>query len=492
MKFINVFLFILVSNYCLAQNAPIASGHDIKVSIPSLANKRVFLGTYYEKKLIVQDSLELDQQGNGALKGKNSYVEGVYFIVTPALTKLEDFLIGSDQDFSILADTIPNVPQIVLGSLDNDLFKNYNDYIKERTQNISNLERAFTEAGLFPDSNARRQKLSIEYQQIDKDIKMYREKICIENPESFLARLFNVMKRPDVPTTLPLVNGKLDSAYPYRYVKEHFWDDTYFNDPSLLHTPFFEDKLDEYYNKIVSPDPDSIIKEIRYMMAFARSNKEMYSFFLNRFTNKYWVPKYLGQDKVFVFLYENYFSKGDTTLVTPESRKNVRENYFKLFGNYVGTTAAPIVLTDTAGKKFSLYDIKNDLIFVIFWDPTCGHCRTQVPRADSFYKALWKEKGVAILTMNMNRNNDLKIWKEFINEHKLYDWYNGYEPDIDEQAEAQKGRNIRQSYAISSTPTFFLIDKNKKIIGKSLDFEQYTDLINLKYRQYQEESKKKK
>jgi len=34
---------------------------------------------------------------------------------------------------------------------------------------------------------------------------------------------------------------------PYRFVKNHFWDDVLFNDDRLLRTPFFESKLDEYF-----------------------------------------------------------------------------------------------------------------------------------------------------------------------------------------------------------------------------------------------------
>ena len=62
------------------------------------------------------------------------------------------------------------------------------------------------------------------------------------------------MRRPEVPA-IPIVNGKADSTYPYRFVKEHYWDDVAFNDNSLLHTPFFEPKLDDYYKYYVSPEP---------------------------------------------------------------------------------------------------------------------------------------------------------------------------------------------------------------------------------------------
>ena len=500
-KFNFLLLFLLGSIICsFSQNSSNnAEGRDIKVNVPSLAGRKLYLGTYYDKNLIVADSCRIDGTGNGEFLNPKKYTNGVYFLVTPNLAKLNDFIIGNNQHFSIFADTLPNVPQTILGSEDNDLFKKYNDFIMVKGPQINEIERSYAEAGLFADSNDRRRNYALQMQQLDGEIRGFRDQIMRENPETFIAQLFNLMRKPDVPTTLPIVNGKPDSSYPYRYLKEHYWDDIYFNDPSLLHTPIvkdrtsmFEDKLDEYFDRVVSPDPDSVIKEIRYMMAFSRSNKEMYSFFLNKFTNKFWVPKYLGQDKIFAFLYENYFAQGDTILVTPESRKNVRENYYKIVGNIVGNPAAPMVLRDTADKKISLYDVKAPLIFIIFWDPSCGHCRTQVPRVDSFYEAVWRKKGVAVFTMNMNRNNDLGNWRSFINENNLKDWHNGYEPDADVMEEAKKGRNIRQSYNIHETPTFYLIDKDKKIIAKSpLILETFNDIIDLKYRQYQSQQNKK-
>ena len=72
-------------------------------------------------------------------------------------------------------------------------------------------------------------------------------------PGSLLAMLFSAMKRPVAPA-VPMVKGKPDSLAPYRFVKNHFWDDVLFNDYRLLRTPFFESKLDEYYTILETED----------------------------------------------------------------------------------------------------------------------------------------------------------------------------------------------------------------------------------------------
>ena len=462
-------------------NAQQFNGRHIKLHIKSLKNAKMYLGTYYEKKRIVADSTLIDQNGNGAFYNKQKFTQGVYFLVTPSLNALQDFIIGPQQEFLIESDTSFNEPIKIVGSPDNDLFLKYNDYMNEKGKSMKDIEISYAEAGVFNDSNERRKNLVMQYNVINREMKDYREKLVKDNPDAFLSMLLNVSKRPEVPA-IPIINGKPDSSYPYRYIKAHFWDETEFNDERLIRTPFFEEKIDEYFDRLVPKDPDSIIKEVRFIMAYARSNKEMFSYFLNKFTNKFWFPKYLGEDKVFIFLFENYFSKGDTVYVTAESRKNVRERYFKLVGNFVGNKAVPINLKDTSGVPISLYNVQAPLVFLVFYNPTCGHCRTQIPRVDSFYRANWKSKRVVIFAVNVGR--EIPVWKDFIKEFKLKGWYNGYEPEADEISEAKQGRSFRQSFDIHSTPMFFLLDKDKRIIGKELSLEQYDDLINVMTKKY--------
>ena len=47
--------------------------------------------------------------------------------------------------------------------------------------------------------------------------------------------------------------------------------------------------------------------------------------------------------------------------------------------------------------KYSLCTmLMRHYTIVCFWDPTCGHCREEVPRMDSIYHAKWKNEGVKI------------------------------------------------------------------------------------------------
>ena len=192
-------------------------------------------------------------------------------------------------------------------------------------------------------------------------------------------------------------------------------------------------------------------------------------------------PEYMGQDKVFVYLFEHFYAKGDTVLLNPASRKTITERAYSLMANQLGQPAPVLDLTDTTGKNISLYNIKAPFTVVAFWDPNCGHCKEEIPRLDSMYKAKWKKYGVAVYSVNIY-DNEIPAWKKFMNEKKLStEWIQAYETKDAKAAGEKAGKpNYRQLYDIYKTPTLYLLDKDKHIIAKQLSLEQFDDLIEAK------------
>jgi thiol-disulfide isomerase/thioredoxin len=460
----------------LTSTAPIK---NINITLAPLKNCWVYLGSYYGKGKVLSDSAYLNNVGVGSFKGDKKLTPGIYFIVSPQYTIQFDLLIGNNQQFSIKGDTAQKEHPIITGSLDNDIFKNYSAFTTEKGKTIAALTQQLSVAKNTQDSA----KTQAQVVQLNKEIADYRNKILKEYPKSLLATLLMAMKRPDVPA-IPVVNGKADSTYPYRFVKEHFWDGVDFNDDRLLRTPFFEPKLDDYYKYYVSPEPDSIIKEINYQLLYARTGKEIYPYLLTKFTNKYINPEYMGQDKVFLFLFENFYAKGDTALLNPSSRKTITETAYSMMANQIGIQASELNVTDTLGNAVSLYNIKSPFTFIVFWDPTCGHCKEELPKIDSIYKAKWKVQGIALLSINIHENL-MKELKTFVNEKKFSsDWIHAYQTKAAMDKELAAGKpNYRQLYYVKQTPTMYLLDAEKRIIGKQLSLEQFDNLIEMKLKQ---------
>ncbi len=453
-------------------------GREISITLKPLKNCFVYLGCYYGKGRTLADSAWLDGNSHGTFKANTKLTGGIYFVVSsqPQLTIQFELLMDDAQHFSIQADTTQKDNAIISGSKDNDLFKEYTKFSsvkgKYRFDQMNKLPTAKNAA----DSST----IKAEIIKTDKEIRAYQNNVIEKQPESLLAMLFTVMRRPEAPTKLPIVNGKADSTYPYHFVKGHFWDDVNFYDDRLLRTPFFEQKVDEYYKYYVSPEPDSIINEVKFMLLSARTGKEMYPYLLTKFTNKYVNPEYMGQDKVFLYLFNDFYSKGDTTFLDAKSRKMIFDRAYSLMGSQLGEPAAQLNLTDTLGNVRPMYNVDAKFTFIVFWDPHCGHCKETIPRIDSIYKARWKALGLKVYSVYIYDDN-VPDWKKFINEKGLFDWVNVYQTKEAREAEIKSNQpGFRQLYDARLTPTLYLLDDKKRIIAKQLSIEQFDEVITVK------------
>lgn len=450
-----------------------STGRAINITLKPYQNVKIYIGTNYGKNRVIADSALLNEKSEGVFTSKQKLTPGIYFVVSPKFSILFDFLVDEGQHFKIIADTTNLSQAMIVGSPDNDIFKSYSNTTSIIGKQLNDIETNFKKAGNAKDSST----LTEQYNAKKKELTDSRKEVIKNHPNSMTAFFLNVMQRPEAPP-MPVVNGKLDSAYPYYFVKNHFWDDVVFNDNRLIRTPFFEDKLDEYFKNFVSRDPDSIIEEVQYMLTVAKTGKEIFPFLLFKFTNKYIAPEFMGQDKVFLHIYQNFFAKGDTVLLNETSKQAIKERAYSMMANQLGLAAPTLVLNDLQNNKLSLYDIKAPYTFIAFWDPTCSHCKVEIPRLDSFYKAIWKNLNVTVLSVNINFK-EVAAWKTFIKDNKLEGWKHGYQTEDDLSKEIAEGKptTIRQLYDVFKTPTFYLLDSNKKIIAKNLSIEQFNDFL---------------
>ncbi|MEO5646783.1 MAG: redoxin domain-containing protein, partial [Chitinophagaceae bacterium] len=296
-------------------------------------------------------------------------------------------------------------------------------------------------------------------------------------PEAMLTALFQSMKEPVMPKLTPVT--RQDSLDNYSFFKKHYWDGISFTDERVIRTPFFLPKLEKYFREIVQQVPDTIIKEADYVLLLARVNPEMHKFLLNWFTDEYMFPKYMGQDAVFVHLFEKYHSKGLSKWLNEKQMTAITNRAYMVMSNLIGEKAANLEMLDTLNKPVNLYDINSSFTIVCFWDPSCGHCREEIPRLDSFYRVKWKAQGVKVFAVLSEP--DRAKWKEFIKEHRLEDWTHAYQSEASRKEEIDQQRpGYRQLYDITQTPTLYLLDEGKRIIAKKLSLEQMDELLQVK------------
>ncbi len=434
-----------------------------------------YLTYHFGKNLNVQDSAMVNNKGILVFQGNKSLPQGIYAIVFPGKRYSVDFLMGTQQLISIKADTLKLLSTQITGSKDNDLFLAYQKYVDAKGRQLMAERDAYMQSKTAADSALH----EANYMTLNKELNDYRQNIVSNNPSSLMAALFNAMKEPPYPTKAP--RTKQDTIDNYNFYKGHYWDGITFMDDRIIRTPFFLPKLERYYSEVMHQSPDSLIKDIDYKLLLARNAPELNKFLLNWFTDEYINPKYMGQDAVFVHLFEKYHSKGLTPWLNEKQMETITRRAYMQMANLVGEKAANLEMLDTSGKPRPLYSINGEFTVVVFWDPNCGHCKEELPRIDSIYHASWKEKGVKIYAVLAEKEEVKNEWLKYINEQHITGWTHVYQSK--ELADAETAANrpgFRQLYDVIMTPTLYLLDKDKRIVGKKLTLLQMNDLMEVK------------
>lgn len=140
---------------------------------------------------------------------------------------------------------------------------------------------------------------------------------------------------------------------------------------------------------------------------------------------------------------------------------SVKANLQNIKKVVAGSPYIDFQLNDPNGKPHKLSETVNSakLTLLIFYSPTCGHCKEKVPEM----KPLWdkyKSKGLKIYAAGHDANND--EWKTFINTNANPEWVHVFE-----YPEGPKPSD----YYYAETPTFILIGPDGKIISRIGDLE---------------------
>ncbi len=458
---------LLGSLFALAGNTAPA---NIRLKIPAFASQQIYLGFYYGSYRGLQDSIHLNSAGEGSFQSAEGYRKGIYFIVSEKKEILFEFIMPDQQDFEMHTSSasFPYNLQFI-NSPENEIFFQYSLQSGYLGQELNRLQQIPNRTAVQTDSMT----------SLQQQLKILRRAVYQRHPDSFIAHLLQAMEDPEVPPASEHPGGKYDTAYARAYFKENYFGPIDFTDGSYLRTPFFENKVNNYFDYLVVPDVDSIYKEASTMLAYASVDNELYRFLLMLFVSKYMNPQIMGLDEVFVRLFEKEIATGKADFLPKETRDLIFNRAYSIMANLIGKPAAPLELIDIAEKPLSLYQIEAPLTVLCFWDPTCSHCKELMPKLDSIYRREWKAKGIQLIAINVAA--DLELWHSFVKEHKLEAFVNARVSQTFDEKQMSDGKpGYRQAYDIFQTPLLYLLDADKRIVAKRLDLPQINELIKVK------------
>ena len=271
-------------------------------------------------------------------------------------------------------------------------------------------------------------KLQNEIKEIDKKVKSYQNKFLNDNSDKFFSKIILATTEIEIPKAPLDSTGNPDKNFAYLFYKKHFWDNIDFSDERMLRTPIFFNKMDQYLEKLTAKHPDSIIASADILVEKSRANDKMFEYVVSYITSTYERSKIMGMDAVFVHMVENYYITNQCNWVDSTELVKIADRVQKIAPNLIGRKASEFqdaygrpFMKDTLGIIHTLNEINAKYTVLVFFGPTCGHCKKEIPKIKHNVDSLISI-GYDIKTFAVATEFDKKEWKKFINDQKTGDW----------------------------------------------------------------------
>ncbi len=468
MRKVKLFLLAaLLSANAIAAMA--ATGHEIKLTVKEFPNQDIILGYYFNSKMYVRDTVRTDAAGLAIFKDEEALPGGLYLFYLPN-GKYFDVLVSDEQHFALRTDTMDLVGNLsISGARESELFLGYQQFIDKQHKNYDRIQKELASAGNDEEAKA---KLRAEAEALGNEVADYMNREIAQYPGTFYAKFLKGLQDPDIPD-FEVAEGTANpdsviQAMTYHYYKEHFFDNIDLQDERFLRTPYFAQKLETFIDKLVIQVPDSVVKEGVRLIEMARGNEEMFRFLVQFMFNRANESKIMGMDAAMVAFAEKYYLSGEATWADQEFLDKLETRVREIKPTLIGNKAHEMRMESIEGQIYSLNELNAEITIVAFFEPSCGHCKKEIPKLYREVFEPYRSKGVQVFAVYTLA--DREEWTNFINEHELYDWINVYDP--------YHQTHFRDYYDIKSTPTIFILDREKKIIAKKLDVDQMPGFLD--------------
>lgn len=245
---------------------------------------------------------------------------------------------------------------------------------------------------------------------------------------------------------------------------QNFWDLKPTSDSKLINTPLYTQAILNYLQYYMNPDFGFTQQET--IEGFKKSVDKIVTLFSGTQETKEFVIKYLqlgfkeiGQEEVLQYIDEKY--KNFIDQCQNDQDKTAFEKRMAGYAAMKPGSLAPEIKFFMENKEVGLQDLNSKFVVVAFWASWCPNCEQQMPLLQDY---LLKEKELSVVAVSLDE--DKSLYAEAIKKYQNMYHVNDYKKwDGDYVA----------SYFIYGSPTFILLDAERKIVGK---YTAVTDVIN--------------
>ena len=411
--------------------APIAMMSQVKISIEieNYDDSLYYLLKYKsDKSLIVIDS-STAVKGNKIFKQSSNYPEGIYVLADSNQNPIFELFLGKDQKFTVnVGDLTRNETYIIKGAKETS---DYFDIYAKTNYNRLYIKALESEIEHFPDNARKIDSIKLNHNE-------YLESIKIKDKDSFIRTYIGFNKEIIVPQEY---KNKSE-----QYIIDHYFDDMSLSDIRILNTRLLKNKLDDYFNNYMSKQStDVILQKIDYLIGRTTAGyrdipQDLVNHEVRDYILWYLYSQYFDNDIIYTHLSDVYFSKLEINNLTENIRSEIVKRADILRKITIGRLAPTFTYIDDEGKQIDLSEIDSKNTVLFFYKPDCQKCIREKRILGLIKK---RHKNLTILHINISEEN-----------------YHNVSQDIAVQ------------YDIKTTPTIYILDKEKKIIAKNIKAEE--------------------
>jgi thiol-disulfide isomerase/thioredoxin len=437
--------------------------YQIKIKATNTADSiAYFRGTVFDdKNYIPKDTIKL-YKGNYTVAAKKPIIGGIYFLYFPK----------SKQKVFFSLENLDSIKVEIRGA-------NYLDSIKF--------------------SNKVNQQF-VEYQLLEKKLSNYDTNYAAELAKG---KKFNLAQKAAFfqPKTSQLVSYRttllknlkqvnalfvhlntlniLDSSVPSRknYIgRNELIKRIDFKNPKLLFTPNIKNVLNEYYS-YYPLQADSLNKGLDTVMnkVDGKSNMSIYitDYFIKLLHNR----EIVNNTEAYTYYLEKYILNQKYKISDIKQLDQLKTELANLKSLQLQDTCVNMILKDTAGQVQNLQEFasQNKFTLIIFYDPTCEHCKVELPKMDSTINLLENTYNIKVGRYAVCNEPSLpaSIWKDFIVKYNLNKNYIN--------VNLANNMDLRKSYDAFTNPIFYLVNNKGILLGKKLSPQTVRNLILANY-----------
>lgn len=437
--------------------------YQIKIKATNTADSiAYFRGTVFDdKNYIPKDTIKL-YKGNYTVAAKKPIIGGIYFLYFPKSKQKVFFALENMDSIKIEIRGTNYLDSTKFSNKANQQFIEYQLLEKK----LSNYDTMYA-AELAKGKKFNLAQKAAFFQPKTSQLISYRTTL-LKNLKQVNALFLHL-------NTLNI----LDSSVPSRknYIgRNELIKRIDFKNPKLLFTPNIKNVLNEYYS-YYPLQADSLNKGLDTVMnkVDGKSNMSMYitDYFIKLLHNR----EIVNNTEAYTYYLEKYILNQKYKISDIKQLGQLKSELANLKSLQLQDTCVNMILKDTAGQLQNLQEFasQNKFTLIIFYDPTCEHCKVELPKMDSTINLLENTYNIKVgrYAVCNEPNLPVSVWKDFIIKYNLSKNY----------INVNLGNNmdLRKSYDAFTNPIFYLVNNKGILLGKKLSPQTVRNLILANY-----------